>query len=461
MTLPLAVALLALLVALFALVALVAVYARVRALEAGRGGRPVRLRPRSSGGPAPAAVTPRRGGAAARWSPCWTRCAPAPCATRSTSWRRAGRRATGRGRRPLRRARRPLHRPGRCRAGPHAELLADPAVRARPVRGLRAHPARAGRRRRRHPPPASSTPTPTSRPCCSTSPKDRRHEPSGRHPPRRPAAGRTPGPAASSRDPARCARAGARCCARWSSAAAAARSCRWTGCRHAAAAAGEPRRPDRSRAPPRSSRRAPRRATTRRPTTGPPPVRRGLLRRLAARQFPVQPTATTARAAYVDGRGPAHSTRLANDCEGRNAWRWKGYRCSDAMTTRSSRRHRYPHHVRGVHVRRVDDAAGGRRDAASPNVPGSGSDGPTAAAPRPGAGRVHPAFGPPGPSLRAPALGRPPAPPPPRRSCSPATGALPRGGSGRPAVPARPVAGCRGRVRQLRAALEATTRRSC
>jgi hypothetical protein len=28
-----------------------------------------------------------------------------------------------------------------------------------------------------------------------------------------------------------------------------------------------------------------------------------------------------------------HSTRLATNCHGRNAWRWKGYRCSDAVTT--------------------------------------------------------------------------------------------------------------------------------
>ncbi len=27
------------------------------------------------------------------------------------------------------------------------------------------------------------------------------------------------------------------------------------------------------------------------------------------------------------------STRLTTDCHGRNAWRWHGYRCSDAMTT--------------------------------------------------------------------------------------------------------------------------------
>ena len=27
------------------------------------------------------------------------------------------------------------------------------------------------------------------------------------------------------------------------------------------------------------------------------------------------------------------STRLATNCHGRNAWRWKGYRCSDAITT--------------------------------------------------------------------------------------------------------------------------------
>jgi hypothetical protein len=27
------------------------------------------------------------------------------------------------------------------------------------------------------------------------------------------------------------------------------------------------------------------------------------------------------------------STRLTTNCHGRNAWRWRGYRCSDAMTT--------------------------------------------------------------------------------------------------------------------------------
>ncbi|MGI9001778.1 MAG: hypothetical protein ACR2GH_08915 [Pseudonocardia sp.] len=27
------------------------------------------------------------------------------------------------------------------------------------------------------------------------------------------------------------------------------------------------------------------------------------------------------------------STRLTTNCEGKNAWRWNGYRCSDAMTT--------------------------------------------------------------------------------------------------------------------------------
>lgn len=33
----------------------------------------------------------------------------------------------------------------------------------------------------------------------------------------------------------------------------------------------------------------------------------------------------------VDGE-EMDSTRLATECEGRNAWRWKGYRCSDAIT---------------------------------------------------------------------------------------------------------------------------------
>ena len=28
-----------------------------------------------------------------------------------------------------------------------------------------------------------------------------------------------------------------------------------------------------------------------------------------------------------------YSTRLTTNCHGRNAWRWKGYRCSDAVTT--------------------------------------------------------------------------------------------------------------------------------
>lgn len=33
----------------------------------------------------------------------------------------------------------------------------------------------------------------------------------------------------------------------------------------------------------------------------------------------------------VDGE-EMYSTRLATECEGRNAWRWKGYRCSDAIS---------------------------------------------------------------------------------------------------------------------------------
>jgi hypothetical protein len=36
---------------------------------------------------------------------------------------------------------------------------------------------------------------------------------------------------------------------------------------------------------------------------------------------------------YADGEDTAESTRLATSCEGRNAWRWNGHRCSDAMTT--------------------------------------------------------------------------------------------------------------------------------
>lgn len=36
--------------------------------------------------------------------------------------------------------------------------------------------------------------------------------------------------------------------------------------------------------------------------------------------------------AHSRGDETLESTRLTTDCHGRNAWRWKGYRCSDAMT---------------------------------------------------------------------------------------------------------------------------------
>ncbi|MCX6467487.1 MAG: hypothetical protein NTW05_28480 [Pseudonocardiales bacterium] len=36
---------------------------------------------------------------------------------------------------------------------------------------------------------------------------------------------------------------------------------------------------------------------------------------------------------YDDGGDTAESTRSATSCYGRNAWRWNGYRCSDALTT--------------------------------------------------------------------------------------------------------------------------------
>jgi hypothetical protein len=35
---------------------------------------------------------------------------------------------------------------------------------------------------------------------------------------------------------------------------------------------------------------------------------------------------------YERGNEQVESTRLATNCEGRNAWRWKGHRCSDAIT---------------------------------------------------------------------------------------------------------------------------------
>jgi len=36
---------------------------------------------------------------------------------------------------------------------------------------------------------------------------------------------------------------------------------------------------------------------------------------------------------YADGDDSADSTRVTTTCQGRNAWRWNGYRCSDAITT--------------------------------------------------------------------------------------------------------------------------------
>jgi hypothetical protein len=33
----------------------------------------------------------------------------------------------------------------------------------------------------------------------------------------------------------------------------------------------------------------------------------------------------------IDGE-EMESSRLTTECEGKNAWRWKGYRCSDAIT---------------------------------------------------------------------------------------------------------------------------------
>ena len=35
---------------------------------------------------------------------------------------------------------------------------------------------------------------------------------------------------------------------------------------------------------------------------------------------------------YERGAEQLESTRLATNCEGRNAWRWRGHRCSDAVT---------------------------------------------------------------------------------------------------------------------------------
>jgi hypothetical protein len=36
---------------------------------------------------------------------------------------------------------------------------------------------------------------------------------------------------------------------------------------------------------------------------------------------------------YSDGSDSFESTRVTTSCNGRNAWRWQGYRCSDAITT--------------------------------------------------------------------------------------------------------------------------------
>ncbi|MBW0106907.1 hypothetical protein [Pseudonocardia sp. KRD291] len=48
--------------------------------------------------------------------------------------------------------------------------------------------------------------------------------------------------------------------------------------------------------------------------------------------FPCDDTAYHREGRYSSKGETYHSTRIANDCEGRNAWRWKGYRCSDAWT---------------------------------------------------------------------------------------------------------------------------------
>ncbi len=36
---------------------------------------------------------------------------------------------------------------------------------------------------------------------------------------------------------------------------------------------------------------------------------------------------------FTDGEDSFESTRVTTSCNGRNAWRWNGYRCSDAITT--------------------------------------------------------------------------------------------------------------------------------
>lgn len=36
---------------------------------------------------------------------------------------------------------------------------------------------------------------------------------------------------------------------------------------------------------------------------------------------------------FADGDSTADSTRVTTSCHGRNAWRWNGFRCSDAVTT--------------------------------------------------------------------------------------------------------------------------------
>ncbi|MDN5916344.1 MAG: hypothetical protein L0I76_14785 [Pseudonocardia sp.] len=51
--------------------------------------------------------------------------------------------------------------------------------------------------------------------------------------------------------------------------------------------------------------------------------------------FPCDDTGYHREGRYSSNGETYHSTRIANDCEGRNAWRWKGYRCSDAWTVAS------------------------------------------------------------------------------------------------------------------------------
>ncbi|MDN5748330.1 MAG: hypothetical protein L0H64_07465 [Pseudonocardia sp.] len=77
--------------------------------------------------------------------------------------------------------------------------------------------------------------------------------------------------------------------------------------------------------------------------------------------------------AYSDGVDSFESTRVTTSCHGRNAWRWNGYRCSDAMTTATF--------ADGTEYNGISIAACALPEGASPAPSDSGSDEPGSSGP--------------------------------------------------------------------------------